>query len=198
VTKRKSKTATARRHFEPDKKLIRAESERLRLPEEEKLRAVVSEFGPIPVNGQRDLLHHVYSALVQYWFRARSKTITPSETLNRLKTIEAAARKLLSLFEVKCDAASSWIVENALNLTSSQRLSILPQRHNGMPTGPSTASDPARPLNPKRTTDVLPKPDNCKSYRHRAHAQTARPVQKFMHTLKCCINLRSRSAVEAR
>jgi hypothetical protein len=22
-------------------------------------------------------------------------------------------------------------------------------------------------LNPKRTTDVLPKPDNCKSYRHR-------------------------------
>jgi hypothetical protein len=34
-----------------------------------------------------------------------------------------------------------------------------------IPAGASTASDPARPLNPKRTTDVLPKPDNFKSYR---------------------------------
>ena len=41
-----------------------------------------------------------------------------------------------------------------------------PQRHDLTATGPSTASDPARLLNPKRTTDVLPKPDNCKSYRH--------------------------------
>ena len=40
-----------------------------------------------------------------------------------------------------------------------------PQRHDLTATGPSTASDPARLLNPKRTTDVLPKPDNCKSYR---------------------------------
>jgi len=43
-----------------------------------------------------------------------------------------------------------------------------PQRHDLTATGPSTASDPARLLNPKRTTDVLPKPDNCKSYRHEA------------------------------
>src|SRR6516165_8416641 len=33
-----------------------------------------------------------------------------------------------------------------------------------IPAGPSTASDPPRPLNPKRTNDVLRKPDNCKSY----------------------------------
>ena len=36
-----------------------------------------------------------------------------------------------------------------------------------MPAGPSTAPDPARPSNPKRTTDVLRKPDNSKSYRQR-------------------------------
>src|SRR6516225_1795921 len=35
-----------------------------------------------------------------------------------------------------------------------------------IPAGPSTASDPPRPLNPKRTNDVLRKPDNCKSYGH--------------------------------
>ena len=39
-----------------------------------------------------------------------------------------------------------------------------------IPAGPSTASDPPRPLNPKRTNDVLRKPDNCKSYGQRAPA----------------------------
>src|SRR6516165_7670385 len=37
-----------------------------------------------------------------------------------------------------------------------------------IPAGPSTASDPPRPLNPKRTNDVLRKPDNCKSYGQQA------------------------------
>jgi len=39
--------------------------------------------------------------------------------------------------------------------------------------GPSTASDPPRPLNPKRTNDVLRKPDNCKSYGQRAPATSS-------------------------
>src|SRR6516164_4023151 len=41
-----------------------------------------------------------------------------------------------------------------------------------IPAGPSTASDPPRPLNPKRTNDVLRKPDNCKSYGQRNQRHT--------------------------
>ena len=50
------------------------------------------------------------------------------------------------------------------------------QRPNLIPAGPSTASDPDKLLNPKRTTDVLRKPDNCKSYRHVGVAFVADPI----------------------
>ena len=140
MTARKGKTAA--RHFVPDEKPIQDLSERFRLPPD-KLRAVVSAFGPISKKGQRELLRCVGLALVDYWFAAKtqqagSRRVTPSEIRKRLMTIEAAIRRLLNLFEINCDEAFSRLVESASNLTPLQRWSIL-QRASMLRAPPSIA-----------------------------------------------------------
>src|SRR6516165_12730578 len=59
-----------------------------------------------------------------------------------------------------------------------------------IPAGPSTASDPPRPLNPKRTNDVLRKPDNCKSYGQRNQRHTeSKAYQQLYEILARFLNL---------
>jgi transposase InsO family protein len=54
-----------------------------------------------------------------------------------------------------------WALEE--HLRASLAISALEMAIRARNPVPAGASDPARPLNPKRTTDVLRKPDNSKS-----------------------------------
>ena len=124
---RRSRSAAAVRGcFEPNQKLIQAEAARFDLPTE-KLTAVLAVFGPLPEDGQRQLLHRLYSAFVPYWFgRKTERVITSGATRDRLRTIEASARKLLNYLGVNYKiVAPPWCWENALDRTPWEKLSIL-------------------------------------------------------------------------
>jgi hypothetical protein len=148
VTRRPS-TAAGRQRFELDQNLIRAEALRFGLPPEN-IAAVLSTFGPMPEQGQRELLRHIPSALSRYWFQLKASAptavrVTPSEQRNRLKLVEKTARKLLSLFGVKCRVMPPrCLLENSPIHTPSQRLRIL-QR----------LDKDGRPLDPKARPEAL-------------------------------------------
>jgi hypothetical protein len=124
VTRKRSITAV-RHYVKPDQKLIRAEALRFNLPTEN-LVAVLAAFGSLPASGQCELLNQVYFALGRYGFRTKTnRVVTPSEQRNRLKMIEATARKLLKLLGVNCNkVAPPWFWENSPDRSPWERLRI--------------------------------------------------------------------------
>lgn len=125
--KRKRRTTAVRHSL--DQKLIETEATRFNLPPEN-LAGVLSVFGPLPEDGQRNLLDHLYIALGRYGLMTKAvRVITPSALRHRLRMIESTARKLLRFLGVDCNkAALSWFL-NSPHVAPQQRLGMLGELH---------------------------------------------------------------------
>lgn len=84
----------------PDARLVAASALQFRW-KPTNLEAVLSQFGKLPVAGQRELIGHLIAAHGQFQLREKSiQTITDIQTRKQLRAVETSARRLLSLLGV--------------------------------------------------------------------------------------------------
>jgi hypothetical protein len=180
VTKRNGKNPSARKFFKPDEKLIGAESVRFRVPPEN-LRSVLSAFGPIPPQGQCELLRRLYVLLTEYWYQKRiTSRVTQSQIRNRLENVESAARRLLRLLGVNCRTLPSGLLEHLAQLTPGQQLQIL-QKPNVNASPDTIAQAILTSLAAANVESPTSDPDRVNQKLAAEHKQIAEAVVSVLH-----------------
>jgi hypothetical protein len=101
----------------------------------EKLRAALLAFGPMPDDGQRELLLQICSAIDRYRFGSKKQVITASTLRNQLRTIEATTRKLLSLLGVKKRVTPVRIIPSEIRRDSKGATILVPLVNAGLDPG---------------------------------------------------------------